>query len=508
MNRKKIISLLIAMAVLVGTSALVSCKTEHGKPGESTKNTDGGSDERQYRPDVPEGLDFKGANFDVLGMDPELYQSTIVEFDFDEAPGEGINSAIYKRNRRIEHDYNIVFRSEYGAIEEMSDAISEEVRADEDTYKLIMLISREAFPHSLQGDVMPYQTIPYVNLDQPWYIKNVNDSFSIYGYNVLAYTDECMNAYMQSVCVFFNMGIVKDNANIDNPYDLLEAGKWTLDDFYRLANNAIYDVNGNGTYSAAENDIFGVISEGDAFYPGMWVGSGTTTIEKDRRGMPSYTAYSNEKLIGILEKLTENLAKDGFFCQTWVEFSNVVGGGDAQRNAAVEYFSRGGGLFRVGTIGQIQLLRDMEADFGIVPLPKYDEAQQTYYSRMVDGWIHVAPSTVRDRNMLGVIIEALGAESKNLVIPEFFDVALNYKLIRDEDIERTRKSLDLIFGNAAMDLGETIWQNNIRNTIISMLDQKDNNFVSALTAIKDTVEEKCINETLRQITELKKAVGE
>ena len=65
-----------------------------------------------------------------------------------------------------------------------------------------------------------------------------------------------MNAYMQSVCVFFNMGIVKDNANIDNPYDLLEAGKWTLDDFYRLANNAIYDVNGNGTYSAAENDIF------------------------------------------------------------------------------------------------------------------------------------------------------------------------------------------------------------------------------------------------------------
>ena len=167
MNRKKIISLLIATAVLVGTSALVSCKTEHGKPGESTKNTDGGSDERQYRPDVPEGLDFKGANFDVLGMDPELYQSTIVEFDFDEAPGEGINSAIYKRNRRIEHDYNIVFRSEYGAIDEMSDAISEEVRADEDTYKLIMLISREAFPHSLQGDVMPYQTIPHVNLDQP-----------------------------------------------------------------------------------------------------------------------------------------------------------------------------------------------------------------------------------------------------------------------------------------------------------------------------------------------------
>lgn len=507
MNHRRTVTILTAIMVLLGATALVSCRTGSDKPIESKKD-DVGSEEREYSPDVPEGIDFDGADFDVLGMDPELYQSTLVDFDFEEAPEEGVSSAIYKRNRRIENDYNIVFRSEYGAIDEMSYAISEEVRADEDTYKLIMLISREAFPHSLQGDVMPYQTIPYVDLDQPWYIKNVNDAFSIYGYNVLAYTDECMNAYMQSVCVLFNMGIVKDNSNIDDPYDLLETGQWTLDVFYRLANNAINDVNGNGAYSSNEGDVFGIISEGDAFYPGMWVGAETATIEKDKRGMPSYTAYSNEKLIGILDKLSENLSKDGFFCQTWVEFSDVVGGGDAQRNAAVEYFAKGGGLFRVGTIGQIQLLRDMEADFGIVPLPKYDEDQETYYSRMVDGWIHVAPSTVRNKEMLGVIIEALGAESKNLVIPEFFDVALNYKLIRDENIERTRKSLDLIFDNAAMDLGETIWQNNIRNTIISLLDQKDNSFVSSLTAIRDTVEEKCINETLKQITELKKAVGE
>ena len=91
-------------------------------------------------------------------------------------------------------------------------------------------------------------------------------------------------------------------------------------------------------------------------------------------------------------------------------------------------------------------------------------------------------------------------------MPEFEDV--DKVVIRDEDIERTKKSLDIIFDNAAMDLGETIWQNNIRNTIISMLDQKDDNFVSALTAIRDTVEEKCINETLKQINEIKKAVGE
>ena len=504
MKSSKLFALLMAVAILLGIFGLASCGNGGKDPAlTSAPESKATPADQVYRPNVPDGITFDGADFDVLGMDPALYGSSIVDFDFENDPGGDVVSyAIFKRNRRIESEYDIVFRSDYDTIEQMSMSLQEEVTADEDTYKLIMLISREAFPLTLDGYVMPYSSIPYVDMSQPWYINRVNDAFKIFGYNVLAYTDECMNAYMQSMCVFFNMNIVNEQSNIENPYDLVEAGTWTLDAFYRLAEAAKKDVNGDDIWSAEDGDVFGVVSEEDAFFPATWVGAESYTITKDKRGIPEYKAYADGKLIGILEDLSSHLSNNGFFLTSWT-FTNVGGGGDAMRNAGTQYFAQGGGLFRVGCVGIVQLLRDMEADFGIVPLPKYDENQKTYYSRTVDGWLHVAPASVRKTEMLGVIIEALGAESKNLVIPAFFDIALDNKYVRDEDKERTTAMLDMIFGNAVMDLGETIWMDYVRQPIVNMLSEGATSFTSKLSAIQSVVEENCINKAMAKITELK-----
>ncbi len=504
MQTRRIIAVLMSAVILLGLFSLASCDNNGKKPAQTAApETKEPLADQVYRPNVPAGITFNGADFDVLGMDPALYDSCVVDFDFESDPGgDVVNSAIFKRNRRIESDYEIVFRSEYDTIEQMVPALTEEVTADEDTYKLIMLISREAFPQTLEGYVMPYSSIPYVDMSQPWYISKVNDAFNIFGYNVLAYTDECMNAYMQSMCVFFNMNIVKERNNIDNPYDLVEEGTWTLETFYRLAEDAKSDVNGDDIWSADDGDVFGIVSEEDAFFPATWVGAESYTITKDKRGIPEYKAYADSKLIGILEDFSSHLSNNGFFLTSW-SFTNVGGVGDAQRNAGTQFFAQGGGLFRVGCVGIVQLLRDMEADFGIVPLPKYDENQKTYYSRTVDGWLHVAPSSVRQTEMLGVIIEALGAESKNLVIPAFFDIALDNKYVRDEDKERTTAMLDMIFDNAVMDLGETIWMDYVRQPIVNLLAEGNTSFTSKLQAIQSVVEETCINATMEKIMELK-----
>ena len=501
---KRMLALLVTVLLLLSSVGLVACESSSGSD-DSTTEGDGPAvsyNDKEYVPNVPEGTTFNDATFSVLSLDPGMYASSIVQFDFEEDQEDVVDAAIFKRNRRIEADYRIVFDSEYCAIEEATPALQEQILADEDTYKLIMMISREAFGQSLEGNVMPYSSLPHVDMSQPWYMTKVNDEFSIYGYNVLAYTDECINGYMQSTCIFFNMDIVNNNSNIENPYDLVQEDNWTQEKFYELANNAKSNINDSSVFSADDGDIFGVIAEGDNFYTAMWIGAEVKTIEKDKRDMPMYTATTNERLIDVLEILDLNLKMEGFYCNTWSQFSDVVGGGDSQREAAMQYFSEGGGLFRVGTVGQIQLLRSMEADFGIVPLPKYDDSQETYYSRFIDGWLHVVPSSVRATEMTGVILEALGAESKNLVIPAFFDVALDNKYVRDEDIERTREMLDIIFNNVTMDLGETAWQNYIRNPILSAIESGDGAFSSTLAGITTIAEEQCINLTLEKIVEL------
>ena len=63
--------------------------------------------------------------------------------------------------------------------------------------------------------------------------------------------------------------------------------------------------------------------------------------------------------------------------------------------------------------------------------------------------------------------------------------------------------LDMIFDNAVMDLGETIWMDYVRQPIVNLLSEGNTSFTSKLQAIQSVVEEQCINNTLEKITELK-----
>ena len=57
-----------------------------------------------------------------------------------------------------------------------------------------------------------------------------------------------MNTYMQSVCVFFNTEIVKNNSLLASPYEMVKNGTWMLDNFYRSALDAKSDANGDGVF--------------------------------------------------------------------------------------------------------------------------------------------------------------------------------------------------------------------------------------------------------------------
>jgi hypothetical protein len=94
----------------------------------------------------------------------------------------------------------------------------------------------------------------------------------------------------------------------------------------------------------------------------------------------------------------------------------------------------------------------METDFGILPLPKYDEEQEQYHD-LVSLWaanMISVPKSLSDQERTGIIIEALSAESMYTLTPAFYDVVLKTKAARDED---SAAMLDLIFEARAFELG-------------------------------------------------------
>ena len=78
--------------------------------------------------------------------------------------------------------------------------------------------------------------------------------------------------------------------------------------------------------------------------------------------------------------------------------------------------------------GAISYLADFGHDYGIIPYPKYDEAQAAYKS-MVDG-SHSAMAVgkdAQDLDFIGILTEAYCAESYKKVLPAYYDVCLKQR---------------------------------------------------------------------------------
>jgi len=96
----------------------------------------------------------------------------------------------------------------------------------------------------------------------------------------------------------------------------------------------------------------------------------------------------------------------------------------------------------------------MEIDFGVLPVPKFDEAQDRYYCTVSPYTANFIafPATMTEAERNGMIVEALSCESMYTLTPAYYDKTLNGKAVRDEE---SSEMLDIIFSSTVMDLGHS-----------------------------------------------------
>jgi len=434
--------------------------------GEGDNTPAGGA---KYTADYLPDKNFGGYEFRMVSTTG--YGNPILFGDIEEETGDTVADAIYKRNRLIEERYGIKFKQiGVEAWPDLTPQFKKSTQAGSDDFDLCMMISREAWAMSLTGAVVPVGRLPYVDITQPWYSQDVNDQMTINNKLYFAYSDECLHMFASTMCLMFNKKIVEDLA-LENIYGLVRDKKWTIDKFFELSKKAVADLDGDGKMT--ETDRYGMLCQCDIFYPCFWVSSGIKTIAKDPNDLLVF-AGDDEKLYGILEKVYQNIFGgekiyyDSFIDRAWA---------DESRGFTREQFADGLGLFLVGGVGDVSDLRAMETDFGIVPFPKYDEAQEKYYSRVVDGFIYCVPNYAPDLERTSIIMETLAVESKNITVPAYMDTALRTKYARDDD---SQDMLDIIHANRTMDLGDTFYMDAVRNIYNDVFRAKKNGFAAAV----------------------------
>ena len=404
-----------------------------------TSDVDVTTEDPRYaiKEELPE-KDYGGYDFRIYMRDQALCTD---EMFAEELTGDIVNDAVYDRNLKVQDRFNVKFSLiTASASDGLGNGAMSSILAGDDEYDLIVPHAQASFSYGNRGLALDWNTeLPYVDLDKPWWDQNARDSFDI---NDKLYTMVGDISYLSlafSDCMFFNKALF-DKYNEEYPYQKVLDGKWTFDEFTRIAKLCSEDLNGDGELKP-EDDLYGY-----ATY--VWVGpiqvlysGGGRVIDKNKDGELEL-CYNTERNIQVYDWFF-NLLKDD---SCYIEPNR-----DDFQSLRRTIFDEGRAMMIDGSFNDVSYLRDMKDDFGIVPWPKYDESSDGYAANVDAGTdLFVVPITTADAERTSIILEALCAEGYRSVIPAYYEVALQKKYTRD-DI--SVKMIDIIKDSRVFDTG-------------------------------------------------------
>lgn len=473
---KKVILFLLTAALLLAAScgeASVDGKTTTpDSSGDDIKESDSAATETELSDDLGK-YDFGGRSFSIYTRTTPLFYPYL---DRQEATGDTIDDAVYNRNRKLEERFNFSFDEQYyDYTVEGNDAPRKLLLAGDDTYQLYVGRCVHMFNYASEGYFYKIDDLTAINTEKPYWNSQLYDNLSIGNAHYFAVGDFNISAFDFTHVLLFNKKMV-DDLNLGDIYSTVLDGKWTFDRFGEMSRAAVSDVNGDSVMD--ENDQYGYTSLGKQVLPGFWIAGGALSMKKND-GQLVYTAPTDQKFIDVCQKVFEITWNDNI----WHRMPITV-----DREEEMQMFCDGKALFTDSSCFQISLTRDAATDFGIIPYPKYDETQDKYYSRIEGCELFGVPLTNADPEMTSVILEAMACESRKIVIPAYYEVALKVKFTRDEE---SSKMLDIAFENRVFDYGDTILCEEFRDGVMRQAFADDNrDIVSTLTKVQNKVEKK------------------
>ncbi len=381
-----------------------------------------------------DGLDFGGAAFRTLVNEDA---NGIIDRDIyvPEASGDLVDDALYNRQSYVEEQLNVkITPSVTQPYLDCSQTIRRTVNAGEDAYDVFLQHMIQAGSDALQGIFQNWYDIPHMKFDQPWYSKTSNDALTVDGVMYLMLSDIMLSSFYNTYCIYYNKDIAQ-NYDLPDLYSIVKDGKWTMDQMETLSKNVYMDLNGDG--KRGKEDQYGYATSIDSDVVTFFWAFDVPLL--DVSGKEPVLLANNDRAADTVTRLRSFLHQSdaAFAADVWTDFIQMFVGGQV--------------LFIPRCIGEtMTFFREMN-NYGILPFPKYDEAQPEYRT-MLDGCspLMAVPKTATQLDLIGAVMEAMGEYSYKYVVPAYYDVALKVKGTRDEN---SIEMLDLAAAGRKVDFG-------------------------------------------------------
>ena len=422
--------------------------------------------------------DYDGYTF-VFGFRDEAGNNwTVYDLDTEAMDGEAFNDAIFVRNSMLEERYNIEITtlSMGGGYGVMLENAEKSILAGDPDFTVLASGTRDVTSWALRGELLDLMTFETLNLDQPWWDQTAQENLILNNKLYFTTGDFTTVDNFATHCIFFSKQLIVD-FSLDDPYELVRSGLWTLDKLIEMASVVTADLDGNGVMN--ENDRYGMAVWADNCF-GLMQASGNMIARRGEGGLT--LTVDSESMFNWWEKMTA-FTKSGNVFITNTDKSLLD---YAKHELYIGHFLENNAVLFGGCyVGHAADFRANDADFGIIPHAKFSELQERYYAAAHYQSAMVGiPITDEDHDRTGTILDAVSAASGD-VTKAWYDINLVSKSLRDDD---SAEMLDLIYSNRSYDLGYYYRIGNLQDVIATAFRERNDALASKIAAAKTSAE--------------------
>ena len=419
---------------------------------------------------VPEDVKYDGLTF-LIGWSTPDPDSDECAPDIDEITGDIVGESVHQRNLLVEDklDISIASRKLTESWTSVLTDMKALVLAGDTSCGAYDVGTWFMFQASINGLLHPLNSVETLDLSNDWWEHDLNNMIALDGKT--HYMANGMINYLDDYgasCIYFNKFLCTD-LGLEHPYEMVRNGEWTLDRFLEYVDLSSADLDGNGIYD--EHDRYGMVENSGLlvrFLPSF----GTQVVQFDGSGEPIIN--QTEIFFDQLDRMTTGLLDRNYKPM-------LLRDGPLGYEKADTVFPEGRALFFGEMIRNIQGFREsMDQDFGVLPYPKYNEAQEKYYSSYNTAWgtSYGIPVTNLELDRTGWILEVMGYCSMDTIYPATIEKNILTKTVRDEE---SSDMLRLLFDNKFYELGQ--WGTSVYGNLLSIASSGNNNFASSMKII-------------------------
>lgn len=401
----------------VDTSSETEIDTESGSESvtENAEEPESAADRAKKRVNDLADFDFSKQSF-IIATTNEMTFATDGDNYYDRV--------LLLRDSIVEEKYNVDIITVSVAESRIETELRNASLAEEYYADLISVPEYRIGRLASEGLIMNLRSLPFYGTTDT-YSRNSDAAYA--GSAIYADIGAASSDFSKIYAVFFNRSAAESMG-----YDLdamVEDNEWTWDTFDKLARQA--------------NEQFGMVGQGSYAmgneYTDVVFRSGNVSLVDNSLGKTPEISFDSPRLESLIELCCALIYGND---------SAYKPAAGASENDFYSLFGSGQLLFAVAPLSAMQRLATVTVDWGVLPIPKYDEAQDGYYAYTeASANVVAVPSENNKYEMTGVIIGALNTASYELLSEEY-KVNCLYNYFRSI---KAMRSMDAVLSSMTFD---------------------------------------------------------